>query len=381
VSTDRFDSRPPESIPPSVLWRIPCLDGLRAISIALVLFSHVAEKIPALAGRSHVDLGNFGVRVFFVISGYLITTLLLEERARSGAISLAHFYVRRAFRIFPAFYAFIAVVVAAALFGAVELREHDLRAAITYTMNYHPDRGWTLGHLWSLSVEEQFYLAWPLVVATARRRTALRVALAVIVVAPLIRVLYAKVVPSHLALVGESFETVADTLASGCALALLRDRFTEIPLLAKVQSHALAPLGFGALAMLAHAQHDRIAFSFTLGETITNTMIALAIDSCLRTSTSLFGRLLESRPFTFVGQLSYSLYLWQQPFLARDHESWTTSFPQSLVLIAAGALASYYLVEKPMLTMRRRAERSGPVARFLRFVASRRVAPADSVAK
>src|SRR6266478_508092 len=121
--------------------RLPSLDGLRAMSIGLVLFAHLANQ-PGLIPLPHLVLGwlaTLGVRVFFVISGFLITTLLLAEKSRSGSISLRGFYLRRTMRIFPPFYGYIAVMALAAAAGWIHLRPHDLLAAVTYTVDYHHD--------------------------------------------------------------------------------------------------------------------------------------------------------------------------------------------------------------------------------------------------
>jgi peptidoglycan/LPS O-acetylase OafA/YrhL len=132
---------------------IPSLDGLRAISIAFVLLAH-------LSGTRHLPdshwlraLGEFGVRVFFIISGYLITTILLEELSRAGSISLPRFYFRRTLRLFPAAYFLIGVTAALAATGVVSLDRRDIILAVTYTMNYNDARGWPLG-----SVGPQFLI-------------------------------------------------------------------------------------------------------------------------------------------------------------------------------------------------------------------------------
>src|ERR1700753_2781860 len=137
---------------------IPSLDGLRTISVVLVMLGHLygtrgypQDAITRQAGR----FAHFGVEVFFVISGLLITTLLLKEREQTGRIDLVNFYLRRTFRIFPAAFFYITVV-------AIVAHPGYLRYAYTYTMCYASQaRPWLLGHLWSLSVEEQFYLLWP----------------------------------------------------------------------------------------------------------------------------------------------------------------------------------------------------------------------------
>lgn len=138
--------------------RIPSLDGLRAISIAVVMVGHLAKwkhvSLPLLS-----PYGALGVHVFFVLSGYLITNLLLREQERTSAISLSDFYVRRAFRIFPAAFVFLGVVVA--LYWRERHWTH-VAAAVFYVANMDIWRPWIFGHLWSLSIEEQFYLLWPL---------------------------------------------------------------------------------------------------------------------------------------------------------------------------------------------------------------------------
>ena len=97
---------------------------------------------------------NFGVRVFFIISGFLITSLLLKEMAKTGRISLRDFYMRCVLRIFPAFYTFLLVVFALSVAAIIQLRPRDLLFALTYLMNFHFDHSWQVGHLWSLAVEE-----------------------------------------------------------------------------------------------------------------------------------------------------------------------------------------------------------------------------------
>lgn len=150
--------------------RIPSLDGLRAISIVMVLVAHASGTrlfpVPASAGNL-LGLGEFGVHVFFVISGFLITGLLLDELARTNRVDLRRFYLRRALRIFPPYYTYLAVVFLLALAGALQLAPRDMAHGLTYTSNYYPARSWFLGHTWSLSVEEQFYLLWPAVLMLA----------------------------------------------------------------------------------------------------------------------------------------------------------------------------------------------------------------------
>jgi len=202
--------------------RVPSLDGLRAISIGLVLLSHLAGTpgFPVTAKVGNIlPLGELGVRVFFVISGFLITNLLLEEWSRRGDINLARFYFRRTFRILPPYYVLIAAVAVGAALRLIQIAPGDLMHAITYTSNYHPQRSWWIGHTWSLAVEEQFYLLWPAVLLLAGRRAGFAVAAGVVLVSPVVRLAVWQFVPSAADGVGTRFETIADSLAIGCLLA------------------------------------------------------------------------------------------------------------------------------------------------------------------
>lgn len=349
--TRRVAAGPPSSAPrPQSLRRIPSLDGLRAVAIGLVLAGHLSgvgqSWFPFRTGK----LGDLGVRVFFVLSGYLITSLLLGELSRTGTISLPMFYFRRTLRIFPAYYVFVLVVVVAAGLGALVLLPGDVTSAVTYTSNFHIERSWWLGHTWSLAVEEQFYLLWPMTVLWAGRRRAALVAAAVLVVAPASRVLITGFVPSWRLGVGEFFPTIADALATGCLLAFFGDRLWQDERFRRVLR---SPLALGAL-LVAIVTLNRLQpvlrFSLPLGESLLNLAIALVIGRCMW----LPGRLLNSRPLVWLGQLSYSVYLWQQLFLRHGEEA--LGFPWNLAAVTVAAGASYYLVESPCLRLRDRLE-------------------------
>ncbi len=142
--------------------RIPSLDGLRAISILVVLFGHLAFACH-FQNWITATYAHYGVRVFFVISGYLITTLLLQEESRFGSISLSRFYLRRTFRIFPVAYLYLL-----AMIPFVTLAAWKWAMVWLYGTTYIRDLPWNLSHLWSLSVEEQFYLVWPLAIVASR---------------------------------------------------------------------------------------------------------------------------------------------------------------------------------------------------------------------
>jgi peptidoglycan/LPS O-acetylase OafA/YrhL len=335
--------------------RIPSLDGLRAVSIALVLLAHLAGTrffpLDSAAG-SFWNFGDLGVRVFFVISGFLITGLLLSEMAATGRVHLGRFYFRRTLRIFPPYYVYLAAVTAAAGAGAVQLAPHDGIHAVSYTSNYYAERSWFVGHTWSLSVEEQFYLLWPAVLILAGVRRGIWIAALVVLTAPVIRVLEWNLLPAFAAGIGHRFETVADAIAVGCVLAGVREFLHRHRLYMRALASPLfvvVPLA----ALLGSLTHDHPQVWFGAGMTVTNVCIALIIDWSVTFHQGRVGRLLNAAPLVFVGWISYSLYLWQQPFLNRASASDLTAFPVNLSLAVLCALASYFFIERPSLALRK----------------------------
>jgi len=338
--------------------RIPSLDGLRAISITLVLLGHLAgtRGFPfSAAAVNPWSLGSFGVTVFFVISGFLITGLLLDELRRTQRIRLGRFYFRRTLRIFPPYFALLIVVAAAGAAGWIALNPGDLLHGATYTSNYHDTRSWYVGHTWSLSVEEQFYLLWPAVLLLARTRRALFIAAATILVVPLFRVAEWELVRSAGHGVGYRFETIADSLAAGCVLACARSRLHAWPLYMRALSSPAFVL-VPAVAVLANLTHDHPLIAFGAAMTVINICLALCVDWAVTFHEGRIGRVLNAAPLVFVGWISYSLYLWQQPFLNRESTAWSAAFPANILLTMVAALASYYLVERPSLQLRKRIE-------------------------
>ena len=356
--------------------RIPSLDGFRAISIVMVLYGHLcgARSFPvsiADYGLWCGDVAHLGVLVFFVISGFLITSLLMSEREMTGAISLKRFYLRRIVRIFPAFYAFILVMGIAALLGVAELTGRDFTYALTYTVNFEPNRSLQIGHLWSLSVEEQFYVLWPLTLLVLRERRALIAAVAAIFIGPLVRVAVREwifhVDPHSLNGMMTSFPAMFDYLAAGCALALLRPwlltRMWYLRLTASPWLALAIPLVLLINRMGSHTM------AILLGSPVMNVCIALLLESSTRHASSLAGRFLNWKPVVFLGVLSYSLYLWQLPFFDHRSNAWITAFPQNLMLAFLAALASYFLIERPFVRLRGRLRRGNGLPTHLQGIA------------
>jgi peptidoglycan/LPS O-acetylase OafA/YrhL len=313
--------------------RIPSLDGLRAISILLVVVGHLAKSrhAPQIFWEYYAETG---VRIFFVISGFLITTILSNEHAHTATISLRTFYLRRAYRIFPAALVFMLVMVIAYW---RDLRWYNIASAFFYLANFDYTRPWIFGHLWSLSVEEQFYFLWPSILKRwYKHRTAILVG--VIALAPVGQaILYLAKIPGGN--IG-AFPGVAGNLAAGCLLAVVAHRLPRIN-------------WYSALFMLTAVVLIPLFAANTRGKTlllvfILSPVLHLSIAGFLLHVVQVPYAILNWRPVAWLGKISYSLYLWQQPFCSDPNLR-----SGYLVLLAlAVACLSYYLVELPMLRRR-----------------------------
>jgi peptidoglycan/LPS O-acetylase OafA/YrhL len=335
--------------------RTPSLDGLRAASICVVLLGHLCGTagFPLNAHTQFVaPLARYGVTVFFVISGFLITGLLLAEHQATGRISLRDFYIRRILRIVPAFALFLISMALAHAAGLVSLTTTDLLTALTWTVNFNPNRSWVIGHLWSLSVEEQFYLLWPATVVLLGFARSRWVAITAVLAGPVVRV-GMRVAFHHSALRDlEIFPAVADSIAIGCVVALHRGQLVTSHWWQVLSSQRMIVPVFVMVGILA--AYDGYTPIPILGGPLTLIATAALVEGSTRASGTVLGRLLNSKPVEWVGMLSYSLYLWQQPFLNRAVRSTFTSFPLNICAALLCAILSFYLLERPFLRLRRR---------------------------
>lgn len=334
--------------------RIKSLDGLRAVSIVLVMISHLIGvrgfPVPQSAGRVF-ELGELGVRIFFVISGFLITSILLKELAAKDTIDLPRFYFRRTLRIFPPYYLFLLVLVVAQWLGLVSLYTGDLAHALSYTSNYH-QRSWLVGHTWSLAVEEQFYILWPATLLLLGKRKGLVLAVAFLFIAPFVRIGIWEAFPGIREGIGQRFETIADSIAAGCLLAGIRDRLHRWAAYRKLLNSKKVAIA-GAIVLAGNALHDHPMIHFLLGYSLMNIGIAFCIDWCVTNYSSRTGRILNWKPIVVVGIMSYSIYLWQQIFLDRYSQSVWCRLPLNLALVIVASTLSYLACERPCFALRK----------------------------
>lgn len=332
--------------------RIPSLDGIRALAVLLVLVSHFGLSLhyPHYLWAIANCYGKVGLRIFYVLSGFLITQLLLRERDKTGAISLKNFYVRRAYRILPAAYLYMIVVM---LIFHGDFRTRDIVFAFTYLSTYSAYIPRKFSHLWSLSVEEQFYLVWPAVMAIAAVR-ARSLAIAVVLLAPVVRLVLITGGWSN----GPLFPmaTSIDALAMGCLLALAQQKLNERKEFFTHRHFWIVWLFTASIPLLELAGHGRIY------QTAALPLLHAGIALCMQNAIFVGYRALNASVSVWIGTISYSLYLWHRPFDDPAPHLWYAAFPANLFLMLGVATASYYLVEQPMLKLRdrRSLKPSGP---------------------
>ena len=326
---------------------IPSLDGWRAIAIAGVILSH------AYASTYWTHNGALGVNLFFAISGFLITTRLVNENAAAGHISLRDFYIRRAFRILPAALFYLSVMALLTAAGVIYSSTTDFLSCLLFLRNYwgaDAVHGWYTGHFWSLSVEEQFYLFWPALLVLAGVKRARWLAPGLAIAFAVWRSLDLRHAWVASLFHQESLRNHAlrsdyrmDSLLWGCTLALLLSYAPQLRFSPRRASWiALAAL-CGTVAV--NVWQPR---SYMIGEALLLPIVLLATVSAPQAWLS---RALENRPLRWLGRLSYSLYLWQQPFVSQYHHGALQRFPLNLALAMACACVSFYCVERPFVKL------------------------------
>jgi peptidoglycan/LPS O-acetylase OafA/YrhL len=364
-----------EHRPPSDIPTIPSLDGIRGIAVSLVFLAH--------SGLERVVPGGLGVTIFFVLSGYLITTLIASEYRATGSVSLRAFYLRRFLRLMPPL---LLVVAAAGLLSRLAVIDGKfsfggLLSVLFYGANYYfIAHGFQvvpagLGVTWSLAVEEHFYLLYPPLAIALLRIARPRLAASVLVLLCALILARRCWLASHG--VGEAYlnmasDARADALMVGCFMGLLRNPWPAAEASSRRSDWFLALACIGAL-IISLALRDtffRATFRYTLQSLAIAPLIYLAVSQ----SGHIACRWLNSRPMVYLGSISYSVYLchqmiqymvaWQWPQLG-----WTLGILLSAAFTLAAAAALRQWVERPCAALRRRLHRQptgrpAPLATF-----------------
>src|SRR5262245_14478866 len=280
---------------PRTTQRISALDGVRGLCILAVMFGHLCGTggFPVSAHTEQlVSLGSMALLVFFVMSGFLISGMILEERKKAGRVHLGRFYFRRTLRMAPPYFAAVAGLAAMGALGWIVLGPGDMLHALTYTSNYHPDRAWSIAHTWSASVQEQFYLLWPALLVLAGTRRAGLIAAATLILVPFVRVGEWELL--RVDSIGHHFETIADSMAAGCVLACVRPALHKVPAylaLLRARWFVVVPL----LAVVANMQRDHPLLTFGACLTIVILCMTLTLDWIMTFPEGRVGRFLNLR--------------------------------------------------------------------------------------
>lgn len=327
----------------------------------MVLAAHLngvlSKSIPWLPYWLYIFWGALGVQTFFVISGFLITHLLLRELQARGTLSLKRFYVRRALRIFPPLYAYLAVGLGLTYAGFFAGTLKAFIVAGTYTSNYLGGGSALLEHTWSLSLEEQFYFLWPAALVWLGIQKSRKLALWVILLSPLSRIVTYYLAPNHRALLNGMLHTGLDSIMVGCLLALLwQDARFNAWVKPFVRGRIAACTALFVLVVGPVLQsHFRGSYGLVIGFTLNAFCLAQILLYVVRVPGSIAGRVMNTAVLRHLGVISYGLYLWQHMFTRPNLERFV---PWNLMAILACAELSHWLIERPSFWLRGRLEQA-----------------------
>lgn len=348
---------------------IRCLNGLRAFAILLVILGH-SSRVPNLSTTfkeivSYSGLGTIGVRLFFLMSGFLITLLLDQEYESKKIINIKNFFIRRFLRIFPCFYFYLFTLILLRTFKIIDIELNAIMLSFLYIQNLNVFQlkplftsSWLVIHSWSLSVEEQFYIVFPFAFTSLKNlfsRKLIYGALISLTIGTLFRGLnYSYPVLSRS--IGGSFFMHSDYLFFGCCLTYLyKNKKSYLTNLISPFKNLGLIISIVLLIFASRFEYQNGIFIILSGNVILFANLYV-LSYFLLFPDSKIGQFLENKVLVYVGKLSYSLYVWQQLFLSST-EFWLqykslTLFPLNYLLIICCALVSYHFIEMPFLKLK-----------------------------
>jgi peptidoglycan/LPS O-acetylase OafA/YrhL len=365
------------------LRHIPALDGLRGLAVIGVIAFHTSQ----VTGRADLPGGFLGVDLFFVLSGFLITSLLLGEHQATDGLSLRSFWARRARRLLPAL---LLVLVAVAVYAArwatpdqLSQLRGDALATLGYVANWRSVFSDTsyfaqyqtaspLQHTWSLAIEEQFYLVWPLIVGAVivwRRKSPTTVLVVSLLGAAasigLMQLLYQPDGDSTRVYFGTDTRIAAILLGAALAAAIVRWGHVGSAA-ARLRLELAGLVGIGVLGVAWATLDGQSALLYRGGFVVCELAAVAIIATAVHPQPGLVGRALSFAPLCWVGMVSYGLYLWHWPVFvildsSRLHLDGAALLTADLAITLALTAVSFYLVERPI----RRGALPGHIARLV----------------
>lgn len=359
---------------------IKSLDGLRGIAVLLVIVYHFS-KLPFIT--FDFELGWVGVQLFFVLSGYLISRILIQEKEKTLSTYMGRFYWRRALRIFPIYFLYLLLITIIHIFTG-EPTDYNFASPLLFTYTYNFSvlfEGWEItrlySHLWSLSVEEQFYLFWPLLVFFISTKNLFRVCIGLIVLIPIFRFALEIVLSSNMSspeLIGTGIYwfTVShlDAFACGCILNLLSTRTSEVILKYRwviwlivatcgifnllnysksITGYEISSLGY----LLPSLENYQAVWSYSLLNLLFATII---LKNIIKGSS-----ILETRAMVFIGRISYGMYLYHFIIIVLIEKVFKQAFINDgvtllicIILVVITSYLSFLLIEKKFLDLKNR---------------------------
>lgn len=342
-------------------------DGLRAISILFVVLTHYGlyhqlPDVPFIRHRLwHLCSGVTGVNIFFALSGFLITRLLLQEQDRRGRIALKRFYIRRFLRLSPPFLLFFVLLIGCVALGLLRARPIGLVVSFCYLYNYipHPWTDGSLSHTWSLAVEEQFYLVWPFLLTRLARKWLVRGAALLIGLAVLAGFLLPLVVLRHngqaypldtLFHIEHWFFPAAGPIMVGALTSVLARTYPRW--IERITTPAWSLLV--AAALFAAPLYLPFAL-FPLVPVVQAAGVCMLLMRIVERQGSPLARALEVKPLAYIGKISYGIYIYHVLIIGTGPGGGIVhAFPLDLAVILALSIASYELYERPLLKLKER---------------------------
>jgi peptidoglycan/LPS O-acetylase OafA/YrhL len=347
--------------------RLKSLDGWRGISVLLVICCHLSGArygylldtgtvsvqamlhmgfdgivmlIKVLCGELLGYFGALGVRIFFILSGFIITHLLLKEEARYGSISILDFFKRRVFRILPALYTFLIAMTCVNAVGFIAVDNNSLQHSALFLCSLAKfECNWPIGHTWSLAVEEQFYLLWPFLFLLAPKRYRIVIAIAALLFGIVLSRIPAFQMPFFNVPMSFACISTGVCIALSAAIRDFIGRLNMLVYLICVAGALFQPLiNFAAPNLVAVVE---VLFPFFIGVVVFKPLFS---EGWLR-------KVLEQKILSTIGVFSYSIYIWQQPFTGFPDKYLSNSPLAYPLLMIVPVLFSYYLIEQPFIRM------------------------------